>query len=208
MLSEWSALRRTSFYPEGAVLYVEGERPRGLFILCAGKAKLACTGKEGKTLTLREVMPGEVMGLSCVMAGAAYQTLAQTLEPCEVSMVPAAEFLDFLHRHNEAALRVAEHLSMELHRAWEQTRVLALAPNARAKLAHLLLMWGERHGQVTPDGVRFPLNMTQEAVGEAIGATRETISRMLADFQRRGLIRVTGSAVLLLQPAELRALGG
>jgi len=205
VLSEWSALRRTSFYPASAILYVEGERPRGLFILCAGKARLTASGKDGKTVTLREVVPGEVMGLSCVMAGTPHQTMAQTLEPSEVSMIPAAEFLEFLRRHNEAALRVAEHLSMELHRAWEQTRVLALAPNARARMAHLLLMWGERHGQATPDGVRFPMTMTQ---GETIGATRETVSRILADFQRRRLIRVIGSGVLLLQPAELRALGG
>ena len=46
-------------------------------------------------------------------------------------MIPAAEFLEFLRRHNEAALRVAEHLSMELHRAWEQTRVLARVKRKR-----------------------------------------------------------------------------
>src|SRR6266446_601809 len=64
-LSELDRLRRTSSYPENAVLYVEGGHPHALFILCAGKAKLASTGKEGKAVTLREVLPGEVMGLSC-----------------------------------------------------------------------------------------------------------------------------------------------
>ena len=122
----------------------------------------------------------------------------------ELSTVPAAAFMDFLHRHNEAALRVAEHLSMELHAAWAQTRMLALAPNARAKMAQFLLLWGDRHGQPTSDGPRFALNMTHEAVGEALGATRETISRLFGDFQRRKLIRVSGSSVILLKPEELR----
>jgi len=200
-------MRRTVSYPQGALLYVEGELPRGLFIVCAGRAKLAATGRDGKSITFREVMPGEVMGLSCVVAHRPYQTSAETLEPSEVSMVGATEFVDFLHRHNEAALRVAQHLSTELHAAWAQTRMLALAPNARAKMAQLLLLWADRHGQATPEGLRFPLNMTQEAVGETIGATRETVSRLLGDFQRRHLIRVTGSAVLLLHPEELRTIG-
>jgi CRP/FNR family cyclic AMP-dependent transcriptional regulator len=208
VLSELNGLRRTAFYPQGALLYVEGELPRGLFIVCAGRAKLSATGREGKSVTFREVMPGEVMGLSCVVAHRPYQTSAQTVEPSEVSMVESAEFMDFLHRHNETALRVAQHLSMELHAAWAQTRMLALAPNARAKLAQLLLMWAGLHGHTSPEGLRFPLNMTQEAVGEAIGATRETVSRLLSDFQRRQLIRVHGSAVLLLDPEQLRSIGG
>ena len=206
-LSDLDSLRRTSSYPENAYLYMEGGQPSALFVLCAGKAKLVSTGKEGKAVTLREVLPGEVMGLSCVVAGRPYQTSAQTLAPSEVSMVPAAEFLEFLRRHNEAALRVAEHLSMELHSAWAQTRLLALAPNARAKLAQLLVFWADRDGQTTADGVRFSMNLTQEAVGEAIGATRETVSRLLSDFQRKRLVRVTGSSVLLLQPEELRGIG-
>lgn len=208
VLSEFNDLRRTVSYPQGALLYVEGELPRGLFIVCAGRAKLAATGREGKSVTFREVMPGEVMGLSCVIAHRPYQTSAQTLEPSEVSMVGGVEFTDFLHRHNEAALRVAQHLSMELHAAWAQTRMLALAPNARAKLAQLLLMWAGLHGHTTPDGVRFPLNMTREAVGEAIGATRETVSRLLSGFQRQQLIRVHGTAVLLLDAEQLRSIGG
>ena len=120
-------------------------------------------------------------------------------------MVGGAEFMDFLHRNNEAALRVAQHLSLELHAAWAQTRMLALAPNARAKMAQLLLMWADLHGHTTPEGLRFPLNME---VGEAIGATRETVSRLLGDFQRRQLIRVHGSAVLLLDQERLRSIGG
>jgi CRP/FNR family transcriptional regulator len=96
---------------------------------------------------------------------------------------------------------------MELHKAWEQTRLLALAPSSRAKLAQLLLVWAEQHGQRTSEGVRVPLHMTQEAIGEAIGATRETVSRLLGDFRRHRWIRLQGASVLLLQPDQLRALG-
>lgn len=205
-LRDLSTIRQTAFYPRGALLFVEGESPRGVFILCSGQAKLAASSKDGKSITLRLVEPGEVLGLSSVIANGAYPVTAETLAPSQVNFIPRAGFLQFLRAHAEVSMRVAEHLSMELHKAWEQTRLLALAPNARAKLAQLLLVWAGQHGEATPEGVRVSPQMTQEAIGERIGATRETVSRLLADFKRRRLIRVRGGSVLLLQPEQLRAL--
>jgi len=116
------------------------------------------------------------------------------------------EFLRFVRNHAAVALRVAEHLSMELHKAWEQAKLLALAPNARAKLAQLILAWAAEQSKLAPEGLRVPFNMTRENIGENIDATREAVTRLLSDFRRRGFIRIKGSTVLLLQPDGLRAL--
>lgn len=205
-LRDLSAMRQQSFFPPGALLFVEGEPPRGLFILCTGQAKMRASSKDGKNITLRVVDPGEILGLSSVVANSPYPVTAETLAPSQVNFLPRPEFLQFLRTHAEVSVRVAEHLSMELHKAWEQTRLLALAPSARAKLAQLLLTWAGAHGQATADGVRVSLNMTQEEIGETIGASRETVSRLLAEFKRRRWIRIKGGTVLLVQPDELRAL--
>ncbi len=204
-LRDLSSIRQNAFYPQSAVLFVEGEPPRGLFILCSGQAKLTASSKDGKSITLRQVERGEVLGLSSVVAHSPYPVTAETLAPSQVSFIPRDEFLRFLHHHGDVSMRVAEHLSMELHRAWEQTRLLALAPDARAKLAQLLLIWATQHGTTTSEGVRVPITMTHEEIGEHIGATRETVSRLLADFKRQRLIRVTGASVVLLEPDRLRA---
>ncbi len=206
-LGELNSIRQGSFYPADAQLFVEGESPRGVFILCSGEARLTATSKDGKSITLRQVAPGEVLGLSSVVAKKPFPVAAQTLSPSQVSFIPAQKFLRFLEKHAEVAMRVAEHLSMELHRAWDQTRLLALAPNARAKFAQLLLVWAGENGKKTSEGVQVQFSMSQEEIGEFIGATRETVSRLLADFKRQGLIRVKGASVLLVKPEELRALG-
>lgn len=206
VLRDLNSIRQTSFYPPKALLFVEGEAPRGLFILCSGQARLVAGSKDGKSLTLRLVEPGEVLGLSSVIANGPHLVTAEILAPAQVNFIPRPEFLQFLRRHAEVSVRLAEHLSMELHKAWEQTRLLALAPSTQAKLAQLLLGWAEEHGQPTAEGLRISLNMTQEEIGEAIGASRETVSRLLADFKRRRLIRVKGGSVLVLRPDELRAL--
>ncbi len=54
------------------------------------------------------------------------------------------------------------------------------------------------------EALRYPAH---EAIGESIGASRETVSRLLADFKRHGMIRVRGGALVILHPEELRSLG-
>ncbi|MFQ5926454.1 MAG: Crp/Fnr family transcriptional regulator [Terriglobia bacterium] len=201
-----SAIRQTAFYPPGALLFVEGESLRGLFILCSGQAKVSANSSAGRSIILRVVEPGEVLGLSSVIAHSSSPVTAETLAASQVAFIPRAEFLEFLRSHAEISLRVAEHLSMELHKAWEQSRLLALASSTRAKLAQLLLDWAGQQGQTTAEGVRVSLHMTQEEIGETIGTARETVSRLLAEFKRRGVIRIKGRTILIVQPDALRTL--
>jgi CRP/FNR family transcriptional regulator len=109
-LRELNALRQTSFYPRGAVLFVEGESPRGVFVLCGGQAKLTATSVDGQSLTLRIVEPGEVLGLSSVISNIPYAAGAETLAPSQISFILRLPFLQFLRAHTDVSLRVAKHL--------------------------------------------------------------------------------------------------
>src|SRR5438128_11802072 len=84
-LEALEAQKYTSGYPDGAVLFMEGQSPRGILILCKGRVKLSMTSTEGKTFIHRIVKEGEVLGLHAVISGEAYQSTAETLEPCQVS---------------------------------------------------------------------------------------------------------------------------
>jgi CRP/FNR family transcriptional regulator, cyclic AMP receptor protein len=203
-LREMNLIRQSALYPQGAVLFVEGETPRGLFILCSGEAKLTAGSRQGEGIILRLAESGELLGLSSVIAGLPYSATAETLTPSQVAFIPARQFQRFLRAHADVAVRVAEHLSMELHRSWEQTRLLALAPSTRSKLAQLLLDWAREHGTADERGVAVPFHMTHEEIGRIIGASRETVSRLLSDFKRRQLIRVQNGSLYMV-PDELRA---
>jgi CRP/FNR family transcriptional regulator, cyclic AMP receptor protein len=202
-MREMNMIRQTALYPQGAVLFVEGEMPRGLFILCAGEAKLTAGSRQGESIILRLAESGELLGLSSLIAGSAYASTAETLTPSQVAFIPARKFQRFLRTHPDVALRVAEHLSMELHKSWEQARLLALAPSTRSKLAQLLLEWVREHGTPDEDGVNVPFHMTHEEIGRIIGASRETVSRLLSDFKRRHLIRVK-NGTMHVAPEEMR----
>ncbi len=206
VLVDLNSIRQNSFFPRGAFLFAEGEMPRGIFILCSGQAKLSATSPDGQTMTLGVAEHGEVLGLSNLLSNTAYRVSAETLAPCQVSVISRLQFLQLMRAHAEVAMRVAKHLSMELNRAWEQTLLVTLAPSAQAKLARFLLSWAaEQHREVVADA-HLSLNMTHEAIASRIGARRETVSRALADFCYQEVLRVHRGNIVILQPEKLKQL--
>ncbi len=87
LLRSFESFSHITTYPGGAVLFVEGQMPRGAFVLCSGKVKISTTSKEGKVLILRTAEPGDVIGLSAVISGQTYEIAAETLGPCLVNFV-------------------------------------------------------------------------------------------------------------------------
>jgi CRP/FNR family cyclic AMP-dependent transcriptional regulator len=202
-LTTLNSIRQTSYFPRGAVLFMEGETPRGLFVLCVGNVKLTVNSPDGHSLTLRNAGPGEVIGLSSVVGDQPYEATAETLVPCQVSFIPRLEFLRFLRSNADVSIRVAKHLSMEVHQAWRQSRMVALAPDTQAKLAQFLIEQAKKHEGASGDGIKIALNMTHEEIAKNIGASRESVSRILKDLRNRGLITVSGGIVTIIHTVEL-----
>ena len=72
-LKDFNAVRSTATFPGGAVLFLERQDPRGVFVLCAGEVKLSVSSSAGKTLILRIARPGEILGLMAVLGNAPYE---------------------------------------------------------------------------------------------------------------------------------------
>src|SRR5260370_39692636 len=77
----------TTTYPTGAVLFAEGQAPRGVFIVRRGRVKLSICESDGRTLILRIVEAGGALGVAAVVAGYKYDATAETQEPCEISFL-------------------------------------------------------------------------------------------------------------------------
>ena len=188
-------------YPKGAILFVEGQEPRGVFVVCSGRVKLSAGSEGGKTLILRIAESGEVVGLPGTISGKPYEVTAEAIEPIQANFIQREPFLRFLREHGEAALRVAEILAAIYQATYREVRYLGLSGSAGGKLARYLLDFVETHGK--PDGgkVRATMILTQEEIAEMIGASRETVTRLLATFKRKGFIEVHGSS-LVIKDAE------
>jgi CRP/FNR family transcriptional regulator len=191
----FSALGHQHTYPGGSVLFMEGQQARGAYVLCSGKVKLSTTSREGKILILKMACPGEVLGLSAVISDRRYEVTATTAAPCRVNFVHADALIGFLRRHGEAGLRAAQSVSKEYQDACLDIQEILLAPSSAGKLAKLLLSW--THGNHGDREVRVRTVLTHEEMAQMIGASRETVTRVLSDLKKRQLIRLEGSTLVI-----------
>ena len=193
----------TGLYPKGSLLFVEGEDPRGIFILCSGKAKLTTSSTEGKTLIVKIAEPGEVLGASATILGRPYEVSAETLEPSQLNFIKRDDFLKFLGGHADACMHTAQQLSEKYHSAQREIRSLGLSQTTAEKLARLLLDWCAKSGEVTTKGIRLKVLLTHEEIAQMIGTTRETVTRLLSDLKRKKIIDVKGSSLFVISKPQL-----
>ncbi len=202
-----SVITSASSYPKGAVLFVEGQAPRGVFILCAGRVKLSTTSADGKTLIVRISQPGEILGLPGTVTGKPYELTAEVIEPTQANFISRADFLNFLREHGEVSLRVAQQLGETYHAAIAEMRSIGLSHSAGEKLARFLLDWCVSHGEGSPE-IRATLTLTHEEIAQMIGASRETVTRLFADFKKKELVQIKGSTLVVRNKAGLESLAG
>ena len=201
-LIDMESRKFTGVYPKGSLLFVEGEKPRGVFILCSGRAKMTTSSSEGKTLIAKIAEPGEILGVSAAILGTPYELSAETLEPSQVNFIRSEDFLALLERHADASRSTATFLSATIQAAQRQIRALGLTQTTTEKLARLLLDWCDK-GEKTSQGVRLKVLLTHEEIAQRIGTTRETVTRLISDFKRKKLISVKGSTFLVPAPSGL-----
>jgi CRP/FNR family cyclic AMP-dependent transcriptional regulator len=205
-LQSFESIKYATAYPKGAVLFVEGQAPRGIFVLCKGRVKLSISSSDGKTLILKIAEPGEVLGLSASVSGKAYELTAETIDPCQVNFVKREDFLRFLREYSDACFKVAEQLSEKYNSACHEIRSLGLSHSAAEKLAKLLLEWSSKNGEATKAEPRLKLALTHEEIAQMIGTSRETVTRLFADLKKRQIVQAKGSTLLIRNKQALRTL--
>lgn len=178
------------------MLFAEGEEPRGAFIVCIRRVKLETTSSAGRTVIAKIAGAGEILGLSAVVLGQPYQLSAETLEPVQTTFIRGDEFMKLLATNSDLSMRTALELSEHLHQAEIEIRTLGLGRSVREKFGALLHVWCA-DGSTSSDEVRLKVVLTHEEIAQLIGTTRETVTRLLAQFRTERLIEATSSTMTL-----------
>jgi CRP/FNR family transcriptional regulator, cyclic AMP receptor protein len=195
----------TTTYPTGAVLFAEGQAPRGVFIVRRGRVKLSVCGSDGRTLILRMVEAGGALGVAAVVAGYKYEATAETQEPCEISFLRQSDLLRLMRQHGELALWVTQHISQDYASTCREIRDLILSDSASEKLARLLVGWLDQNSEARNPS-QMKLALTHEEIGQMIGTSRETVSRLFAGFKKQHLIQQSGATLVIPSRVALESL--
>lgn len=127
-------IKSVTHYPQGTALFREGHPARGIFILCAGRAKLSVCSESGKDIILHIAGPGEVLGLSACLSSGPHEVTAEALDHAQVAVVKRKDLLCFLRDHREACFQVVHLLSQDLHIAYDRVRSIGLGRSRRSRI--------------------------------------------------------------------------
>src|SRR6516164_7375781 len=193
-------------YPEGSTLLLRDRPVEGVFLLLEGSAKVSISSPRGATIILGIARPGDVLGLSAAISGTPSEITAETMAPSRLCFIHRDDFVRSLNLSGESCLQVVELISRQLREAFELIRIIGGAQSARRKLAALLLNWATSRGTSTEQGIEIELHLTEEEIGQMIGSSRGTVSRLLAAMKRDQILSVNGSAFCIRKKAALQEL--
>ncbi len=188
---------RTRRFRRGEVLFHEGDPGDSLFIVASGAVKVVVPSEDGDEAILATLRRGDFLGELALLDGAPRSASAIALEPTETLALPRDRFHALVAA--EPAIRDAllTALAAELRRLTAhvaELHFLDLTGRLAARLARL----AEEHGTRDADGsIRLDAPLTQSDVASMIGATRQSVNKLLGEFVDDGLLRMDRETIVI-----------
>ena len=135
-----------------------------------------------------------------------YELTAETTTSCVVNFLDRHSLMKLIEQHSEFGLRSAQELSKQFQAAYQDIRDLVLARFSAGKLARLLLSWSGPPPSKESAEIRVRSTLTHEEMAQMIGASRETVTRVLSHMRKKELIRLEGSTLVIQNRVGLESL--
>lgn len=188
-------------YRKGDLLFREGTKSVGMFLVLKGIVKVYKTSWEGREQILHFFGPYELFAEVPVFYGHDYPASAEALEDVDVLFFPRARFLELLRNNCDVAIRMLALLSERLRYFTRLIEDLSLK-EVPARLAAYLTYCMEREGGST----ELVLDIPKHLLAALLGTTPETLSRAFGRFRQIGYVEVEGNSVRILNPSSIRKL--
>ncbi|QFZ24516.1 Crp/Fnr family transcriptional regulator [Saccharothrix syringae] len=202
ILSALDAVGEAAEFPRRHVIFTEGEPGDRLYLIRSGKVKLSRALSGGREHLLALLGPAEMFGEISLYAAAPRESTATAVTQVHVLGIDRSFLLQWIaHRPD-----IAEHLLGALARGLRRSTSMlteAVTNDVRGRLAWALLDLTARFGSQHGGLLRVTHDLTQLELAQLVGASRETVNKALAEFTDRGLLRVEGRTVVILDPERL-----
>jgi CRP/FNR family transcriptional regulator, cyclic AMP receptor protein len=192
---------RLRAFRRGQVVFPRGDPSDTLFVVVSGRVKVVVRSADGGELTLTIIQPGGVFGELSVADGGPRSADAETLDECQLLLIPLETVQDICAREPMVAQALLNSIAATLRRLTEAASDLVFLDLPR-RVAKILL--GLPRGG---DGVIRPA-LSQEELAHQAGGTRQSINATLRGFERRGWIEVHDRTVTIRQAPALRRFAG
>lgn len=189
---------------EGEFFFFQGDPATYFYILVSGKAKLLQSNPAGQQVNLRTINEWQMFGaLGAVRPNAAYPATAQALEPSTALAIQSVFLHDMMESRpylNFGLMQLMTGYIMEMQERYRELATERVERRIALTVLRLAAQIGER---VDSEETMVELPLSRQDVAEASGTTIFTVSRVLADWERRGLVETGRERVMLRNPHGL-----
>lgn len=191
-------------FPSGALLFCEGDRGGSLLVLSAGTISIFRTSPSGERAVLAVLRPPEVLGELALLDGGPRSASAEATAPTTVLAIRRDAFLHLLQTQPALVEPLMQHLGGMIRRLSEQTADHVFL-DLGGRVAKALLRLAAGSGGRTPTSV---VTLTQGRIADLVGGSRQSVNAVLGGLAERGMLRIEGRTIVLLnEPALLRRAG-
>ncbi len=201
-LVQLNQAKTTNQYRRGQTLFYEGNPSHGLFCIAAGQINLMKNGSDGKEVMLRLVGKGEMVGFRAVLMDESFAATAYVSGDAQVCFIEKRFIRQLIAEDNDLALKILTKLSFELTSV--ETRLTDLTnKSVRQRLSQLLLSLRETHGENCSEGTRIGVRLSRSELASMIGATPETVIRLLSEFRDLGYVNLKRKEIFVQSVDQL-----
>jgi CRP/FNR family transcriptional regulator, cyclic AMP receptor protein len=183
-LLKFAELTRERTYPKGSVILFQGDPGDSLYVLRQGRAKVVLIGEDGREVILGVLEPGAHFGELALIDDQPRSAHVIAMEDSQLLILRREDFRRRVEANPSVAWALLTELSRRLRRADQKIGGLVLL-DVPGRISRLLL---DLSAESSNGMIEKPL--THQTIAQMIGASRETVSRAMKEFQEEGLIRV------------------
>lgn len=192
-------------YPKDSFVFFEGEYGNGLYFVKSGKVKVSKMLEDGSEKTLHFLKEGDIFAEVLIFSGGEFPATAQCIEDSEIGIIANEDLEGLLKERGDITFKIIEVMSERLRAAQYHIRDLALR-DAEGRLASFLLALAKDYGEKTEQGQCININLSHQQLANMVGASRETVARILSAWKKQRLIKVEKQVISIIDIEGIKAI--
>lgn len=186
---------------KGEPIFEEGEMTNGIYCVKDGVCKMTKLSANGKDQIVKLVKAGELLGQRSMISEEPANLSAVALEDMEVCFVPKSEILNFFNHNNQFSMNVMKTICGDLKEA-DDHMVSMAQKSVKERLAETLIYLEETFG-INEDG-SLHIQLSREELAGMIGTATESCIRLLSEFNKKGLVDLSGKKITIKNKSLLK----
>jgi CRP/FNR family transcriptional regulator, cyclic AMP receptor protein len=190
------------FSTNEVIVHEDDDEGQTFFAIVSGRVHVAVITSEGKSAILATLKPGDFFGEMAILDGEPRSASVIASEPCVLLMLYRRMFMDILQRYPKITIRILVEMSKRIRRANKHINTLSLM-SVYGRVADVLLQLARDQGQRAGSMIIVSNRPTHQQIADMAGTSRETVSRIMSQLQRKHYLAAEGKKLVILNEEKL-----